>query len=762
MRIILSIILFNILIAHLTAQNEKIGLVLSGGGAKGLAHIGVLKALEEHDIPIDYITGTSIGALIGGMYASGFTVDSIISIVKSDEFQNWATGEIDEKYNYYYKKQQPNASWISLRFNVDSIWQPKLPANLVSPVQMDFAGMVYFAGVNVASNKDFDSLYIPFRCVASDIEKKKPVVLKQGDVYDAIRASTTYPFVFKPIMVDGRLLFDGGIYNNYPVDVMKQEFNPDYIIGSAVGMIVRPLRHDDLVSQLENLVVFPTDYEIPDSIGLTIRPEVPEVGLTNFRKADELIELGYEATVSNIDKIRKDISVKVEKDERQQKREIFAGKKPELLFDDVSVEGVNPSQEQYIRDLLLMKDVPIDPDAIKPFYFKLLAEDHIDLIKPRAIYNQKTGYYTLSLDITVDRSLVLQFGGNISSSPVNQAYIDVQYLYLGYRASTIGLNAYFGRFYSSLQVKGRMDFPEPAPFFLKTSLTMSYYDYFRSTTTFFEDRTPSYLLQNYNFYEFLAGIPAGNNGKITGGLTTGRNRDDYFQTHAFGRTDTADRTTLHYISPYLGYERYSQNCKQFPSRGSHLSVSLRYTTGDEKHIPGSTAKFEDIFQESHEWFQFRVFYENFFRDYGLVNLAFYSELLLSNKDFLSNYTSTLLSSPAFRYVPQTRIHFLPNYRAHNYAVAGLKTVINITDNTGIWLGGYLFQPYRKILRDPDDYTALYGEPFDVRYFLGSASIVVNTAIGPLSFSMSYYDRHDEKFAFSLDFGYLIFHNLPLR
>ncbi len=758
----MSIILLCFLVMPLVSSNEKVGVVLSGGGAKGLAHIGVLKALEEHDIPIDYITGTSIGALIGGMYTSGFTIDSIISIVKSDDFQNWASGQIDEKYNYYYKKQQPNASWISLRFNVDSIWHPRLPTNLISPVQMDFAGMVYFSGVNVASNRDFDSLYIPFRSVAADIERKKPVVLRQGDVYDAIRASITYPFVFRPIMIDNRLLFDGGIYNNFPVDVMIQEFNPDYIIGSAVGMVVRPLRRDDIRSQLENLVVFPTDYDIPDTLGFTIRPEVPEVGLTDFRNADKLIELGYEAAINNIEHIRNNISLKVDKEERRKRREAFTSKIPDLLFDDVSVKGVNPSQEQYIRNLLMIKDAPVDANTIKPFYFKLLAEDHIELIKPMALYNQQTGYYTLCLDISVDKSLVLQFGGNISSSPVNQAYIDAQYLYLGYRASTIGINAYFGRFYSSMHLKGRMDFPGPVPFFFETSLTMSYYDYFKSTTAFFEDRTPSYLLQNYNFYEFLAGIPAGNNGKVTGGITTGRNRDDYFQDHSFSRIDTADRTTLDFLSPFIHYEKYSLNCKQFPNRGSRMLVSLRYITGDERHTPGSTSKLEESSKEDHKWFQIRFLYEDYFRRYGLVDLGFYSELLLSNQDFFSNYTSTLLASPAFRHVPQTRIHFLPNYRAHNYVVAGLNTMVNITDNTGVRIGGYIFQPYRQITIDPEDFTAYYNEPFKMRYFLGTAAIVVNTAIGPLSFSMSYFDRHDEKFAFSLDFGYLIFHNLPLR
>ena len=751
-----------ILTTPIVAQNEKVGVVLSGGGAKGLAHVGVLKSLEEHDIPIDYITGTSIGALIGGMYASGLTIDSIISIVSSDDFQNWTSGTVEEKYDPYYKKQEKNASWISLRFNIDSIWQPRLPTNLISPIQMDFAGMKHFSGVNVASNYNFDSLFIPFRCVAADIELKKQVVLRNGSIYNAIRASTTYPFVFRPIKIDNRLLFDGGIYNNFPADIMKEEFNPDYIIGSAVGMVVRPLRHDDIRSHLENLVVFPTDYELPDSLGLTIKPDVPEVGLTDFKNAEKLIEIGYKAANKNIDKIKENIGRRTDKKERDEKRKAFADKIPELVFDDISVTGVNQNQKQYIQDLLTITDDPISVYDLKPLYFKLLAEDHIELIQPDAVYNEETGYYTLVLDITIDRSVILQFGGNLSSSPVNQAYIDAQYLHMHTKAYKIGLNAYFGRFYSSMQLKGRMDFPGHYPFFFETSLTMSYYDYFRSTTTFFEDRTPSYLLQNFNFYNFLIGIPAGSNGKVTGGATTGRNRDDYFQTNVFSRADTADRTTLSYISPFVKYERNTLNRKQFPNSGSHLLISARYISGDEKHIPGSTSILDDYSEKSHDWFQLRVAYENYFKDYNFLKLGMFSEIYLSNKNFFSNHTSSVLAAPEFRHVPSTRVHFIPNYRAHNYAAAGLKTIFNITDNTEIRLKGYIFQPYREILRDPDDFTAYYGDPFASRYFLGSGTIIVNTAIGPISFSASFFDRHDEEFAFSLDFGYLIFHNLPLR
>src|SRR5674476_368293 len=104
-----------------TAFAQKVGLVLSGGGAKGVAHIGVIRALEDNGIPIDYITGTSMGAIIGGLYAAGYSPDQMEEIITSKDFGNWVSGQMDPEYTYFFKKEDPNPSWINLRFNYDSV-----------------------------------------------------------------------------------------------------------------------------------------------------------------------------------------------------------------------------------------------------------------------------------------------------------------------------------------------------------------------------------------------------------------------------------------------------------------------------------------------------------------------------------------------------------------------------------------------------------------------------------------------------------------
>ena len=738
---------------------QKVGVVLSGGGAKGVAHVGLLKALEENNIPIDYIAGTSIGAIIGGMYASGFSPDSIEKIVISEEFQSWALGTIDEEYNFYFKQLPGNASWVSVKFTVDSVWQPQLPTNLVSPVQMDFAGVQYLSSVNVASKENFDSLFIPFRCVAADIERKEAVIFRSGEIFPAIRASMTYPFVFKPTKVNGRLLFDGGIYNNFPVDVMQADFNPDFIIGSVVAENFDPPTEDDIRSQLENLLVTRTDYVINKEVGIIINPDIPQVGVTDFSRSQTILDSGYVATQRLIPQIKERVSREVSQQEREEKRRVFNEKKPPVIVDRIFFRGVNESQMDYINKLLYeRKPTPIED--IKVEYFKLLAEEHIELLIPYIEYNHGTGYYDLYLDVTLDKDLIMQFGGNISSSPVNLTFVEAQYRHLGFKAYTALANAFVGRFYNSVHLMGRMGFPTRLPFFLEGSYTLNNFNFFQTNTLFFQDQTPSYLRINQNFLNLRAGMPARYTGKILLGATSGITRFDYYQTNQFARTDTTDQTDFSFFSPHFVFERNTLNRKQFPNEGTFLSVGVRYITGLERHIPGSTSPMELRSRNKHDWWQIRLDYQNFFARTNNFTFGLFSELMLSNKSLFSNYTSSMLTAPSFDHVPETRSIFLPNYRANNYAVLGLKSIYSLSRNTDLRVEAYGFQPFREILPG-EDHIPYLGGALRNTYFLLSASFIVNTRLGPVSLTFNYFDRYEVPFSLSLNFGYLIFNQNPL-
>ncbi|MBK7214619.1 MAG: patatin-like phospholipase family protein [Bacteroidales bacterium] len=256
---------------------QKVAVVLSGGGAKGVCHIGVLKALEEAGIPIDYIAGTSMGAIVGGLYAAGYSPGEMEQLVTSPEFTEWVSGRIDPQYIYYFRKPYADASWMTFKFKYDSVLQTQLPTNIVSPVRMDFAFMELFANASAAANYNFDSLMVPFRCVASDVDANKPVVLKSGDLGSSIRASMTFPFYFKPIRINGKLLFDGGMYNNFPSDVAYEDFFPDIIIGSKAAQNAQPPSDDNVVSQLTNMLMEKSNYNVICESGVMIEPQLKVV-----------------------------------------------------------------------------------------------------------------------------------------------------------------------------------------------------------------------------------------------------------------------------------------------------------------------------------------------------------------------------------------------------------------------------------------------------------------------------------------------------
>ena len=210
----------------LPAAAQSVGVVMSGGGAKGLYHIGVLQALEESGIPIDYVSGTSMGSIIAGMYAAGYSPEEMRRIVASGVVKQWVSGRIDPSYLPYYRRNTGTPIFLSIRLNMkDHPDDPnasrfRLPSYLISSNQIDLALADLFGPATTASRRDFDSLMVPFLCVASDMNTRRPVVLRKGDMGEAIRSSMSIPLAFKPMKIDTMLLYDGGIYDNFPWDCL--------------------------------------------------------------------------------------------------------------------------------------------------------------------------------------------------------------------------------------------------------------------------------------------------------------------------------------------------------------------------------------------------------------------------------------------------------------------------------------------------------------------------------------------------------------
>ncbi len=742
--------------------SQEVGLVLSGGGAKGLAHIGVIRALEEHSIPIDYITGTSMGAIIGALYASGYSPDEIEAIVYTEEFLSWSTGRISDKYYYLYKNRHLDASMLSFQFSrQDSNLIPVFPTNIIPTHSMDLGLLELFSQASAYSSYDFNNLFVPFRCVASDIYSNNAVILKDGELSSAVRASMTYPFFFNPIEINGVLLFDGGIHNNFPFDVMMNDFSPEIMIGSKASSNVPAPTTDNIRLQIENMITAQTDYDIERVGGILIETDIKDVGLLDFQSAKRVINSGYENTLMKIDYIKERVSRRISYDELKSRRLEFISKLPDLIFENIFVNSNNDSQVDYVVNSIRQHEDYFTLDRLRSEYYMLVADDKITSIYPRAIFNIESGVFDLHVDLTSETRFETKIGGNISSTSINQGYAGFEYKFLGRNAYNIEGNIYFGRLYSSVAGRGRIEFPGPIPIFSDITLTLNRWDYFTSSSEpFFEDVRPSYLIQYDGNFKISAGAPVGVNDIAQIGYSIGKISDRYYQTTSFLKSDTADRTDFDVNSLNFLYQKRTLNFKQFPTRGRNTFFQLHLVKGREKFIPGSTSGSLSMKEKDHYFLRINTGHKRFHRINSIFTLGLSGEIVISNQLLLNNYTATLLNAPYFQPIPHSNTIFLENYRAHSYASVGLIPIININDQFHLRIESHLFQPYKKIMTEVNK-GPLKADKFKYRHYLGSASFVYHTPVGPASLSLNYYEKSGQNFYLLFNFGYIMFNERSL-
>ena len=276
----------------------KVGLVLGGGGARGAAHIGVLQELERHRIPIDAIAGTSMGAIVGGLYASGMTPDELEQLVTSLDWADALTDMPARKYLSFRRKQDDAQYPIDLEVGLRD-GSLLLPKGVIQGQKLDL--ILRELTIDVSHLTDFDDLPIPFRAIASDIERGEPYVMGQGDLARAIRASMSVPGVFAPVRLDDRLLVDGGIVGNLPIDVIR-EMGVDIII--AVDVEFPLYAADELDSavtiseQMLTILIRKETLRQIETLGdedILIRPELGTFASTSFGEIETAIRPGAEA-----------------------------------------------------------------------------------------------------------------------------------------------------------------------------------------------------------------------------------------------------------------------------------------------------------------------------------------------------------------------------------------------------------------------------------------------------------------------------------
>ncbi len=284
-----------------SAERPKVGLVLSGGGARGAAHLGVLKVLEKQRIVVDYIAGTSMGAVIGGLYASGLSPEEIEKEIESIDWKDIFSDAPRRQQLPFRRKKDAQDYLTGAEIGVQGK-KIALPRGLIAGQKLDF--LLKSLTLHTTEIEDFNHLPIPFRAVAADIETGKMVVLDRGNFAQAIRASMSIPGVFSPVEIDGRLLVDGGIARNLPVDVVK-EMGADVVIAVDIGSTLS--KREDLNTFLDvykQVLTVMGQQNVVEQVKLIgkddclIQPELGRISTADFPRATEIIRIGEEAALN--------------------------------------------------------------------------------------------------------------------------------------------------------------------------------------------------------------------------------------------------------------------------------------------------------------------------------------------------------------------------------------------------------------------------------------------------------------------------------
>lgn len=734
----------------------KVGLVLSGGGASGMAHVGVLKALEENNIPIDYITGTSIGALIGGLYASGYTPAEIEAMVVSKDFLDATNGLIKSEYGYFYKVPENNSAMISWRFNLDSTFEANIPTSFVRSTPIDFGLINLFSGPNTVSKGNFDSLFIPFRCIASNITERKQMVFNHGNLADAIRASMTYPFYLAPIEIDGKIMFDGGLYNNFPADVLCNDLQPDFVIASNVSSTVNPPTEDNLLSQVKSMLIREPNFQISCAPGIIINSEVNDIATFEFEQNSIAIERGYESTMNMMDSLQKAITDRRYASDMQEKRASFMKAQPALNFESIEFSGYDKRPAKFFKQKVFKDNKnAFGVEQLTPQYLSLASDKKIKSIYPKAEFNPNTELYRLKLKVKKEKDFTASFGGVVSSKPFSTGFFELDYSRLNATELSLNGNIYFGRFYSSVQTYIRWDVPYDLPFFLKAKFAINQYDFFNNQSTFIDAISPPYIITSEQFAEGSIGFPIAKKGKLTAGAAYAWQDFNYYQNNDFERGDTADITEFNGLTGFIKYQINSLNRKMYASSGGKMEIMLRNIMGRERTTPGSTSPGNERYKKDHDWILAQFCLEKYFFKKHNFRLGTSLDLTYSNQPLFQNYTATLLNAPAFQPIPESKTIFQEQFRAFSFGGLGLKAIYSIRDHLDFRAEAYVFQPYEELNSDGLGFTDL-GKDLADRDFIGSFTTVYHTRIGPLAGSINYYDDSETELSFLIHFGYILF------
>jgi len=695
-------------------DDPRVGLVLSGGGAKGIAHIGVLKVLEEAGVRIDFITGTSMGSVVGGLYSIGYSADQLTDLVANRDFLELFTEKPNQRLSSMYQKEFNNRSIISFPIRNKGI---DLPAGIIQGqnLYMIFSNLTWPAH----GTDSFDSFPIPFAAVATDIETGEPVVLRNGYLPDALRASISIPSLMTPHEIDGEFLVDGGLSQNLPVQEAI-DMGADYIIAVNVAAPLMPM---DSLNTLTDIFTQTISYRINEQMRnqmeladiLIIPDEIMAYSMADFDIANEFIPIGENAARPYLEQFK----ALAEKQKTPPSRPLLTGN-GSLPINEIEVIGNRQMSTNFIlNELKLEPGMSVDATQIEQQLERLYSTQLFDLVTYR-IVPDSSYFYKLQINVEENDEDVFRIGARIETETTASVNLESTFRNLFYRNSLLNLNLRIGselNAFADLLTFGsqvsRFGIRFTTGFF---SEDVSYFENFSQQSTF---------TNNIIRVEAAAGNYLNNLFLIEAGIR----KDFVFFTNEVNIEDLPfSNRSNHALTARFWLNTF--NRKAFPERGQNILMEGFYS--------------DDAIQSPVDFSVLRFFWEGYFpiSDYIALRSSIYGGRT-TGSDLPWNYWFGLN-----RFENKTGYLRFGGFERYELTARNLQMIT----------GGIQLEPFRNKFinadlyygRNPEKWNLDFSE--DNRYGL-SVSAGLLTIAGPVKAILSTSDEHSVRFEVQIGYHF---------
>ena len=720
--------------AQAEKDNPKIGFVFSGGGAKGIAEIGALTVLEREGIIPDYITGTSIGSIVGGLYAIGYNAQQLENLATNTNWESYFNDDLQR--NYLPIEERKDASRYLLSFPVDSN-KIQLPKGFVKGNKIGLLLSRLTLPVHHINN--FDDFKIPFRCIAADFETGEAKVFKSGDLADAMRASMSIPSVFEPQNIGGDLYVDGGIIRNLPVEDVI-EMGADIVV--AIDIEGELYKKEELKSILDVLEQS-SSYRVYDSkakqlkmADVVIKPPLKGFGVLDFKNVDSLLNLGKAAAEDALPKIKRFLKNKQSISKQQPALPVVN----EVLVNDLQIFTQSETLEKTISKILQIKTPETYKiDQIEDKIKRLLATKFITSATYRLV--PKGEAYILSVITESNSGNFVRVGANYDSSLGPALLLNTTVRNALVSGSKFTLDARVSE-NPALLMDYIMYTRNRPNIGLKFSGMVHFYPFLFYSS--------SILLQEYENRHYNIRLDLTSSLSYQFNTSIGIGIDRISQNEAFFDPDT-EEVRLNQVNLFAAVHRDTYDRYHFPRKGSFLQIEGHYSIGGNLLKKSLDQKFELNSLNLMARFQYRKvipfgkrFVVHWFNDAGISK---YSESNLLQLFYLGRqipYEMNTINFYGLDYM---------EFPAHTYAMTGVKFRVEPEDDV---FGSLVFNYGYFDLSDFEDeqINMIPDEDRKGNIFGAGLEIGAKTILGPALLSAEYnFENNSINFAFHLGYEF---------